>query len=106
MSTVGASAQAGPAAVRAAATAPPYVWMALAAVVGMAVLIWHKFGQDETDTDWLDPGQPPMNVGVDFVSIRPGGFTAVGAPPTGPRAGKPYPHGSLLQDPACWIGDC
>lgn len=107
MSTVGGSAHVASTSVKAAASAPPYVWMALAVVVAGAVLIWHKFGQDPEDTNWLDPGQPPINVGVDFNTTIPGqSWTAPGAPDTGRRATKPYPFNSLMQHPECWVGDC
>lgn len=95
-----------PAPVRAAAAAPPYVWIFLSLIIGLSVLVWHRFGQDPEDANWLDPGQPPINVAMDFSTSIPGGYTAPGAKPFGMRCCKPYPFASLLHDPKSWVGDC
>lgn len=76
---------------------PPVAWFALAAAVSLAVLLWHGYFCDPEDTDWLDPGQPPINLEVDrnSSSVLPA-FRPI----------KPYKYNSLSEHPGCWVGDC
>lgn len=47
---------------------PPVVWLAGAAVLGVAFLCWHSFERaGDEDPQWLDPGQPPAQVGLPLV---------------------------------------
>lgn len=41
---------------------PPWVWVAVTAVAGVGVLAYHRYAQDDTDTDWTTAkeSQPPM----------------------------------------------
>lgn len=36
---------------------PPWIWVALAAAGGLAVLTYHRFTQDDTDPSWTQPGE-------------------------------------------------
>lgn len=85
---------------------PPGIIVLVAVAVGLAVMVWHKFGQDPEDTNWLDPGQPPMSVAVDFTSTIAGMSTTVpGAPDGGFKAPRCHAK-SLIHMPCCWVGDC
>lgn len=85
---------------RRAAELPVVTWFALAVVLALAVLVWHRYCLDPEDRDWLDPGQPPINVDLDMKA------TVAGVLPTQFRALKPYHHDSLSAHPGCWVGDC
>lgn len=41
---------------------PPWAWVVLTAVLGVGALAYHKYAQDDTDTDWTQArdSQPPM----------------------------------------------
>lgn len=41
---------------------PPTGWIALTALAGVVFLAWHKYSQDDIDTDWTSPKelQAPM----------------------------------------------
>lgn len=78
---------------------PVALWFACAVVVCLAVLVWHRYALDDEDTDWLDPGQPPINVDVNMHA------TVAGVLPKF-RAIKPYHYDTLTGHPGCWVGDC
>jgi len=78
---------------------PTVMWFAGAVLVALAVLVWHQYSLDDEDRDWLDPGQPPINVNVDMSA------TVAGVLPKF-RPMKPYHFDSLQGHPGCWVGDC
>ena len=41
---------------------PPAAWVAVTAVIGLGVLAYHAYAQDDQDTDWTTAkeSQPPM----------------------------------------------
>lgn len=41
---------------------PPWGWFALLALAGFGVLVWNAYNQDDSDTSWTDPQQPPPMV--------------------------------------------
>lgn len=84
---------------RRAAQLPAVTWFAVAVVLALTALVWHRYCLDPEDRDWLDPGQPPVNVRLDMQS-------SVAAVLPSFRAVKPYAHNSLSAHPDCWVGDC
>lgn len=38
---------------------PPWAWVALVAAAGVAVLTWHRYAMDDTDTDWTSAKELP-----------------------------------------------
>lgn len=79
---------------------PAALWFGAALAVCLAALVWHRFCLDPEDRDWLDPGQPPLNLEFDKTATVPAELGRQF------RAPRPYPWGSLMQHPGCWIGDC
>jgi hypothetical protein len=45
-------------------TVPPAAWLLAVAALGLVVLTWHRYAQDDNDTDWTSPkeAQPPAVV--------------------------------------------
>lgn len=46
---------------------PALVVFGVAAFAGVWFLTWHRFANDDADTEWLDPGQPPAQVALPTV---------------------------------------
>lgn len=50
---------------------PPVAWVVLTAVVGLAVLAWHQYAQDDQDTDWTSAKESPAPI-MAPLAISPG----------------------------------
>lgn len=87
-------------AARRLAAVPPAAWFGITLLAALMVIVWHRYALDPEDRDWLDPGQPPLNVEVDMSA------TIAGVTGRRWRAPKPYVWGTLTQHPNCWVGDC
>lgn len=102
VSAATSAASSGAARVRAV---PVWFWPLAVLALCLGWMIWHRYHQDDEDTDWLDPGQPPLNIG----SVAAGAINVVErrtreiAPLW--RAPKIYAYGSLMQCRESWIGD-
>lgn len=46
---------------------PVLVVLGVATFGGLWFLTWHRFANDDGDESWLDPGQPPAQVGLPLV---------------------------------------
>lgn len=44
----------------------------LAVMGGLWFLTWHSYARDDADDAWLDPGQPPAQVGLPLVPLAHG----------------------------------
>jgi hypothetical protein len=53
---------------------PPGWWIAVAAVVGLGVLAYHQYAQDDADQDWTmaQADQPPMRAPYPDVPLQHG----------------------------------
>lgn len=106
MSTVEAHVGVARASARAAVSAPPWAWVAIAGGVALAVWAYCRTADAESP-DWLDPNQPPLSVPVDFSTKLLGLQDTVPGQDTGGfRREKKYPWVSLMTHPCCWVGDC
>lgn len=43
---------------------PPWVWIAVTAAAGLAVLTYHRFAQDDSDPHWQQIEQPPTTASL------------------------------------------
>jgi hypothetical protein len=88
------------------AKVPPLAWVGLALAVGIGAIILHRYNVDPEDTNWLDPGQPPLNADMDF-KLKMSNVIGTAAPKSSPmRAPKPYFSPNLTCWDGSWVGDC
>ena len=49
---------------------PGWLVGSAAVMAGLGYLTWHKYANDDSDEQWLDPGQPPSQVALPLVSAH------------------------------------
>lgn len=76
----------------------PWWWLAIAGAVLVGFVAWHEYANDQGDTGWTDPHQPPTMLAP--VVCRPRGGRINRATPYA----RDYPD-TLSAWPDCVVGD-
>lgn len=88
------------------AKVPPLAWVGVALAFGIGAIILHRFNVDPEDTNWLDPGQPPINADMDFKLKMSNVIGNSALHSSQVRAIKPYTSPNLTCWAGSWVGDC